>query len=385
MSLAKSSQGLGPSQIAQMIDSLLAWYGEKARELPWRASAEPYSVWISEIMSQQSTLAMMTPYYLRWIKRFPTVLDLAEASAEEVLTMWEGLGYYSRARNVHAASKILRQKHLEKGHWPQSSQEWLELPGVGPYTAAAVASICFDEAILPLDGNVTRVLARLLAIPDPLNLPGDRKKIQEHLNKLASALKAGTRGKMAQALMELGATVCRPANNASCELCPISSVCRSRQKDLLASSSAPARTVERTPRPKKRADMKKLIFVAPIYASHRPDEILLRQIPKGLRLAGQWELPQMDVSDISDVFMKSLPTAFEVHGPVFHTITHHHYRIYGVKAGSWGQAPLPSGHRFFSQSFLLSKKSEIAVKGRDRVTITTATRKLLHFLVDSAS
>jgi len=202
---------------------LLAWYDLNARSLPWRVGpadhaagerADPYRVWLSEVMLQQTTVPHATPYFLAFTDRWPTVSDLAGEADGEVMAAWAGLGYYSRARNLHAAAQAMAASGV-----PQSEAGWRELKGVGPYTAAAIAAIAFDEATNVVDGNVERVIARLRAVETPL------PDAKAELRALAGALVTADRpGDWAQALMDLGATVCTP-RSPKCEVCPWMAAC----------------------------------------------------------------------------------------------------------------------------------------------------------------
>ena len=195
---------------------LLAWYDRHRRRLPWRAlpgeAADPYRVWLSEVMLQQTTVTAVAPYYAKFLARFPTVEALAAAEIDEVFKLWAGLGYYARARHLHACAKAVVARH--GGAFPATEAELAALPGIGPYTAAAVAAIAFDRPASPVDGNIERVIARLYAIED--ELPGAKPAIRA----LAERLRPPQRpGDFAQAMMDLGATICTPKNPA-CALCP---------------------------------------------------------------------------------------------------------------------------------------------------------------------
>ncbi len=200
---------------------LLAWYDRHARVLPWRARkgerADPYKVWLSEIMLQQTTVKAVAPFYARFLARWPTVGALAEASLDDVLRVWAGLGYYARARNLHACARAVAGQH--RGFFPDTLDGLRALPGIGDYTAAAVAAIAFDKPAVPVDGNVERVVARLFAVEE--ELPGAKAEIR----RLAQALRPAHRsGDFAQALMDLGATLCSPKRPA-CALCPWTDSC----------------------------------------------------------------------------------------------------------------------------------------------------------------
>lgn len=198
---------------------LLSWYDQNKRDLPWRDCGDPYKVWISEIMLQQTRVDQATPYFHRFIERFPTVQDLASADQQEVLKVWEGLGYYSRARNLHEASKLVVEKF--DGNLPHTKEEILKLKGVGPYTAAAVLSIAHSRPHAVVDGNVTRVLCRYFGIEQDIRSTKTKNTIQEAADDLIDKERPGD---FNQALMELGATVCTPSN-PDCEDCPLSTDC----------------------------------------------------------------------------------------------------------------------------------------------------------------
>jgi A/G-specific adenine glycosylase len=201
------------------------WYKTHHRPLPWRASRDPYRIWISEIMLQQTTVAAVAPYYERFIERFPSVKSLAASSLEEVLTLWSGLGYYSRARNLHRAAQ-----HLAQTGFPKSAALLLELPGFGPYTSRAVASLAFGESVGVVDGNVIRVLSRVFAIESAWWKAVERNQIQEYSDQL---VKNGDPYVINQALMDLGASVCTP-KNPLCTLCPWLRHCQAHQMNLTA-------------------------------------------------------------------------------------------------------------------------------------------------------
>jgi A/G-specific adenine glycosylase len=195
---------------------LLAWYDQNARALPWRENAEPYRVWISEIMLQQTNVATVGPYYERFLGAFPTVGALASADEQKVLKLWEGLGYYARARNLkNAAGIIVRDCG---GRFPDTYDAIRRLPGVGPYTAGAIASICFEAPVPAVDGNAERVVSRLAGL-----YAADRNTLKKQVTSLLSGIyPAARRGDFTQSLMELGALVCAPSGAAKCDSCPVS-------------------------------------------------------------------------------------------------------------------------------------------------------------------
>ncbi len=201
---------------------LVAWYRAHKRTMPWRDHPDPYHVWISEIMLQQTRVEQATPYFTRFTDAFPTVEALAAAPLDSVLLRWEGLGYYARARNLHRAAQIVVEKH--GGNVPSDYEAFRALPGVGPYTAAAVLSIAFGKPYAVLDGNVIRVLARVTALTRDVKKPATRRDLQTLADDL---LDAAAPGDFNQAMMELGARVCTPAN-PSCPVCPLERVCAAR-------------------------------------------------------------------------------------------------------------------------------------------------------------
>jgi len=206
--------------------ALLAWYDRHRRKLPWRAEKgarpDPYAVWLSEIMLQQTTVKAVAPYYARFLRRWPTVSDLGAAMLEDVLKLWAGLGYYARARNLHACARTILEKH--GGVFPDTEETLRALPGIGPYTAAAIAAIAFDRKATPVDGNIERVISRLFAVEEAL--PAAKPRIKA----LAETLTPENRpGDFAQAMMDLGATICSPKKPA-CSLCPWSEPCVARRR-----------------------------------------------------------------------------------------------------------------------------------------------------------
>lgn len=205
---------------------LLAWYRRNQRPLPWRETSDPYLIWISEIMLQQTRVDMVIPYYHRFLKAFPNVASLARAPSQNVLKMWENLGYYSRARNLHAAAKVIVEKY--GGRIPDTHEEIKTLPGIGEYSAGAILSIAYGQVLPAVDGNVRRILCRLFAIRKPVN----DTQAQKQLQKIAALLiPLKHPGDFNQALMDLGATICK-ARNPDCLRCPVEGLCQARIKNL---------------------------------------------------------------------------------------------------------------------------------------------------------
>ena len=253
---------------------LLRAYDTGKRELPWRGEADPYRVWVSEVMLQQTRVETVIPYYEEWVKRFPDLESLAVAEEDEVLRAWQGLGYYSRARNLWNGAKVVREKL--GGDLPGTASELRGLPGVGEYTAGAVASIAYGEVVPAVDGNVRRVLSRLFDLPDPR---------AGELRGIASTLVDPARpGDFNQALMEFGATVCTPRSPA-CGECLLDGVC---QALLLGTVSE--RPVKKVRKPVPEVDV--VVMVAVVDA---PFRFLLRKRPQEGLLAGMWEFPGVEV------------------------------------------------------------------------------------------
>jgi A/G-specific adenine glycosylase len=256
--------------------SLLAWYGRERRDLPWRAgpseTPDPYRVWLSEIMLQQTTVKAVLPRYAAFLRQWPNVTALASAELGQVLAAWAGLGYYARARNLHACARAVVTQH--GGRFPQNAAALRALPGIGDYTAAAIAAIAFGERATPVDGNIERVVARLFAVTT--KLPAAKAEIKALALTLTPAKRAGD---FAQAMMDLGATICTPRRPA-CALCPLRPDCRGFAQGIAA--ALPYREAKRE-RPTRRA----AAFVA-----LRPDgAVLLRQRPLEGLLGGMLETP----------------------------------------------------------------------------------------------
>ena len=213
-------------EITEFRKRLLNWFRQFQRDLPWRRTIDPYRIWLSEIMLQQTRVAAVTPYFERFLDRFPDVLALAEAPEEDVLRLWSGLGYYSRARNLQAAAKQIVAKH--GGEFPRDPEEALELPGIGPYTVAAILSIAYGAKLAVLDGNVARVIARIEAVRGDLREGRRWQALQASADALLARQSAGDWN---QAMMELGATICTP-KAPQCLLCPATRFCKVRQLGL---------------------------------------------------------------------------------------------------------------------------------------------------------
>jgi A/G-specific adenine glycosylase len=261
---------------------LLTWFRAHLRELPWRASRDPYRIWVAEIMLQQTRIAAVLPYYDRFLNQFPDVESLARAPQEKVLQMWSGLGYYSRARNLHRAAKEIVADH--HGEFPRTLEEALALPGVGSYTAAAVLSIAHDQPYAVLDGNVARVLARLAAIRGDLRASGRWRAIASLAQDL---LAPEAPSDWNQGLMELGEVICTP-QNPRCAQCPVSRACRARARGLTDEIPAPRR---------KRAPVK-IRIAAAILRDPRGRTILVRDPGShdDVLFSRMWQFPAVEVA-----------------------------------------------------------------------------------------
>jgi len=253
--------------------ALLAWYDVHKRDLPWRKSADAYHILVSEFMLQQTQVATVIPYYRRFLKAFPSVEALARAPESRVLKHWEGLGYYSRARNLRQSARIIASEH--GGRVPSAPGDLVRLPGIGRYTAAAVLSIAFGGKHPVLDGNVKRVVSRLFALAEN----GQTKTSENRLMEAAEGLLAPRRpGDFNQAMMELGATVCT-AKNPTCESCPLTGLCLARTGNQ----------VDRFPPPKTRKTAEKIEVSAAVI--RRAGKVYIQQRPKGGLMGGLWEFP----------------------------------------------------------------------------------------------
>lgn len=253
--------------------SLLGWFRRGARELPWRGTGDPYRVWLAEILLQQTRVSTALPYYDRFVRAFPKVHDLAAASEQKVLKLWEGLGYYSRARNLHKAAKIIVNEH--RGRFPKTAAEWQQLPGVGRYTAGAIASIAFGEPVPILDGNAKRVLSRVFAIEDCVDDAGTERLLWSIAELLVPQKSPGD---FNQALMELGSRVCTP-RSPLCGNCPVQKSCDAYR--LGRQDKLPMRR-------KKKPPPHYEIVAAAIKKNGR---FLLGRRPAGSLLGGLWEFP----------------------------------------------------------------------------------------------
>ncbi|MBE6954301.1 MAG: A/G-specific adenine glycosylase [Ruminococcaceae bacterium] len=253
---------------------LLGWYETAARDLPWRVDRVPYHVWLSEIMLQQTRVEAVKPYYARFLAALPTIQDLANAPYEQVQKLWEGLGYYSRARNLQKAAQVICQEH--NGVFPTEYESIRALPGIGDYTAGAISSICFEMPTPAVDGNVLRVISRLCAMRECVDEPKVKRAVTDALR---AVYPEGSCGSFTQSLMELGATVCLPNGAPKCEACPLKDDCRAYLEHNVA--SFPVRKTK-----KGRREEELTLFL--LYCDGK---LALRKRPGSGLLAGLWEFP----------------------------------------------------------------------------------------------
>jgi A/G-specific adenine glycosylase len=252
---------------------LMKWYDENKRSLPWRGYGSPYAVWVSEIMLQQTRVEAVIPYFQRWMERFPDIAALANASEREVLHQWEGLGYYARARNLRRAAQIVERQH--DGQLPSDVEVLRALPGIGRYTAGAIASIAFGLDEAALDGNIRRVLARVFDVSEPARSPAGEKILWQLASK---HLPKGRAGDYNQAIMDLGATICVPAR-PRCPICPVRAVCLARKLGIQ----------EQRPVLLTNKISPHYVYVAVVIV--RRGRVLLAQRPSNGLLGGMWEFP----------------------------------------------------------------------------------------------
>lgn len=274
--------------IKKLPEVLLPWYEKAARDLPWRKTKNPYHVWVSEIMLQQTRVEAVKSYYTRFIDALPNVSALAEVEDAVLLKLWEGLGYYTRARNLKKAALFIKEKH--GGVFPTEYKDILALPGIGEYTAGAIASICYEKPTPAVDGNVLRVVARVAELFAPVYQPAIKKQIT---NALAKCYPKEKCGEFTQSLMELGATVCVPNKAPNCAICPARTFCKAFQNQ--SQNSLPLR-----PEKKERKKEKRTVFLL----QWGEKVAICKRQSKGL-LGGMWEFP-----NTSDALSKEQATAY---------------------------------------------------------------------------
>ncbi len=306
--------------VQQLPLRLLPWYQQNCRQLPWRRDREPYHVWLSEIMLQQTRVEAVKGYYERFLQELPTIEALAKAPEDQLLKLWEGLGYYSRVRNLQRAAREI----LELGAFPTDHKGLLNLSGIGPYTAGAVASICFEEPVAAVDGNVIRVLSRYL---------GRNVQHREAAELLCPVYPVGHCGDFTQALMELGATVCGPNGMPNCERCPLCSLCIARQQ------GDPRAFPEKKPKKQRRIEHRTVFLL------QWGDRLAVCKRPKRGLLAGLWQFPDTE-GDLSMEEALALAAQWGVapQSPVMelkreHIFTHVEWKLRGICLNCGSMAP----------------------------------------------
>lgn len=336
---------------AKLRQKLLRWYSLYKRDLPWRHTRDPYRIWVSEIMLQQTQVATVIPYYERWLKIFPTLASLAQASLSRALELWAGLGYYRRVRMLHQAVQLLQKK--SGGKVPRTAQELRSLPGIGRYTAGAIASIAWGEKTPVLDGNVIRILSRIFAIPQSVDHPATLKKLWG----LAGALLPDKDpGDLNQALMELGATLCFPLT-PQCVRCPVNKICTAHQKGK--ELSYPIRAQK---------DLYEKLRMASLVVRNSRNQVWLEKQPEQGRWGGLWMFPfwsnkkelveEIRGTGLKPVLFLKVPHAFTKYRVIL--------EVYGAECkkgltlnrrkGKWFAVPklnrmaLPSPHKKIAQA-----------------------------------
>ncbi len=319
--------------------ALQSWFQQEARDLPWRQTRDPYAIWVSEIMLQQTRIDQGIPYYKRFMEAFPTVNALAEASEDQVLKVWEGLGYYGRARNLHKAAQVVINDR--NGKLPKRAADWRKLPGVGRYTAGAITSIAFGEVVPVLDGNVKRVLTRLFDIADCI----DDAVTENTLWAVAESLMPSSKpGDFNQAMMELGALLCTP-KRPQCDICPVFACCEARTHGV--QEQRPVR------KPKKAIPHREQV-VAAIF---KDDRYLIAKRPSEGLLGGLWEMPSADIltgETHQQALTRHIKETFELGiqvgglvATVTHAYTHFRITLHVYRCKTDNETPQPAIHTEF--------------------------------------
>ena len=317
--------------VPEFSQALLAWYDEDSREMPWRGLTDPYAIWVSEIMLQQTRVETVRPYFLRWMSLFPDIKTLGLASERDVLHAWEGLGYYARARNILKTARMIHNEFA--GKFPTNIEEIRRLPGIGTYTAAAIASIAFGADEATIDGNIRRVLARVKNIPEPL---GSQEAEEKFRLVAGEILPKGKAGEFNQAMMDLGATICTP-KQPKCETCPVQRFCLAFELGNQA---------ERPVNPEKAVIPHFQVTAAVI---QRQGRFLIAMRPSGGLLGGMWEFPggkvepgESDAEALVREIHEELGTVVKVGelvGSYKHAYTHFRVTLRAYRCRIIGNAP----------------------------------------------
>jgi A/G-specific adenine glycosylase len=357
--------------------SLLTWFREFQRDLPWRKNKDAYRIWLSEIMLQQTRVAAVIPYYERFLARFPTVTALAEAPTEDVLRLWSGLGYYSRARNLQRAARQIVDKHA--GEFPPNESEAMALPGIGAYTSAAILSIAFDHRHAVLDGNVARVIARVFAVRGDLREPARWQELQRKADEL---LERHSPGDWNQAMMELGATICLP-RSPQCLVCPVTKFCAARKEGVQ----------ETIPEKRKKRAFVAVRLAAAVFVDAKGDTLLLPPPRPGAEkitaehvptlVSKMWHFPTIAVAEnpraelerhlkCEFAFDKKRNAPLVALSRVRHSVTYRQITIFGFRID-------------LEKLSLLDGAKTIALDDLSSVPISNLTRKIARAAMMSAT
>ncbi len=324
---------------ADFSQRLLVWQAQHGRTgMPWQGTQDPYRVWLSEIMLQQTQVSTVLDYYTRFIVRFPNVADLAAASQDEVLVLWAGLGYYSRARNLHACAQAVMREHA--GHFPRTALALQDLPGIGPSTAAAIASFCYAERVAILDGNVKRVLTRVLGFGSDLAQAKHEKQLLQMATDLLPRQKLQTHmPRYTQAIMDLGATLCT-ARSPSCLICPMRGICQAEKQGK--PQAYPVKT-------KKLKRSSQSIWL--LLARNQRGEVFLQRRPAPGVWAGLYCLPLFgSLGALESGLSTSQRQALQAHPPLLHVLTHKDLHLHVMEL-VWRAKALPATEGLWTQDF----------------------------------
>lgn len=340
----------------QWVQSLLKWYQKNHRKLPWRDRRDPYAIWISEIMLQQTRVETVIGYFNRFMNVFPTIEMLANAHIDEVLKLWEGLGYYSRAKNIYKTARIIASEY--GGEFPSMHKEVIDLPGIGPYTAGAIMSIAYNKSYPAVDGNVLRVIARVYYITEDIGKQKTKKEIEDVVRYV---IPEGEAGDFTQALMELGATICTPTS-PKCLACPIRKNCKAFEEKIQ----------EKLPIKSKKAKRKvEKRYVAMIKQN---EDVLMKKRPDEGLLAGLWEYPNVRANNKQEFVSRFKekygilikPVSFI--GTAEHIFTHIHWKMKVYEC-------IIENH-LQSAGKIINTMEWISKEGRKNITIPTAFKKV---------
>lgn len=317
-------------------NDLLLWFEKDGRNLPWREVDDPYAIWVAEVMLQQTRVETVIPYYVRWLVKFPTLDQLASAETDDVLRLWEGLGYYQRAHNLHSAARIICEKY--RGRMPQDPAELESLPGIGRYTAAAIASIAFGKRVVALDGNLRRVISRIINYDLDATTASAERQFQIWASRRMPESYASA---FNQALMDLGATICIP-KNPTCSKCPISSYCESFALGI------------QNQRPVKRGKSEIPHYIVSAGVLRRDGKVLIGRRPVGKLLGGLWEFPGgkcLQDESIDDCLVREWQEELDmliepggVVGVFQHAYTHFKVTVHAIECSAAGDVPSAKVH-----------------------------------------